>query len=275
MNRRQSISIIRKWWGGWGVIISFAFLVSGCGRKEYDLSTPQATLDSIYEMVHEGDGKGLSQVLYIQAREITYADGVTEASAIHEVVDKVGDMLGRLYRTAKKIRDHYPDEIDNELVKVGENKRELDFLTRFMTDPFGLLDEQEKRVTVEDAGDGTADILLDGKPVMGIGMQMKQVDGRWKIVLPVEYLQEFRPETREEWAVAAGLILSLDGALKDFENELDRGELRNLDQACRRAGRLLAERGFVQIYLYQAMKQHKDTADGGMKVGTSQPDSAS
>ena len=78
-------------------------LCPGCSKPEYDTATPQAALDSMYKMIEDGRPELLGSMAYIEPRSITFDDGVTESSAIGNVTDKAGDMLGRLFRVAKKL----------------------------------------------------------------------------------------------------------------------------------------------------------------------------
>lgn len=235
-------------------------LMGGCSDPAYDASTPQAALDSMCQMIVDGRPEMLGGMLHIEARDITFADGVTEASAIADVTKEAGEMLGQLYRVAGKLRERFPAEVQRELERaatgVGPARDDgADLIDRLLTDPLGLMDEQRQRLTVEDLGDGTAALLIDGKPAFGFGLQMRQVDGTWKVDLPIELLQRFRPNTREEWGVLANMMLSIENSLTAFETELDAGEFRSLQLASNRAGRLLGERVFVQAIIYRNMKR--------------------
>lgn len=243
-----------------------ALLLGGCSDPEYDVSTPEAALEAMHQMARDGRADLMSRMIFIEARDITFDDGVTEASAIREVIDKAGAMLGRLYRVAQQLRERFPAEMEaaareaqsgqrSEGLFGGDNRQ----LARFMTDPFGLLSEQRARLSTEDLGDGTAAVLLDGKPMFGgLGLLMREVDGAWKIDIPISLLRDYRPSTRHEWAVLASLMLGLENSLKQFEDELDDGRLRNLAQASERAGRLLFESAAVQVFLYRAMKEQRE-----------------
>ena len=241
-------------------IVACSAIVAGlcsCSKPQYDTSSPQAALDSMYAMIEDGRPEMLGSLVYIQPRDISYDDGVTEASAIDNVTEKAGDMFGRLFRVAKKIRDEFPSDVETELATAGPSIKFDDNgldISRFMADPFGLLDQQRSRISVEDLGDGTAAILIDNKPAFGVGLQMKDVDGHWKIDFPIELLQGYRPDTRQEWSVLASMMLSMENALKAFEKELDQGQFKSLQQASNRAGRLLGERVFVQVLIYRGMK---------------------
>jgi hypothetical protein len=245
------------------ILITILTGLHGCTRPHYDASSPQAALNSMYQMIAEGRPEMLGTMIHIQARDITYPDGVTEASAIHDVTNKAGEMLGQLYRVAGKLRQKFPNQIENELGKAAAAKRDdLDLLTKFLADPFGLMDQQRGRISVEDLGDGTAAILLDGKPALGAGLLMREVEGEWKVEIPIDLLQKYRPNTREEWAVIANMMPSLEKAFTAFETELDQGQFRDLQAASARAGRLLGERAVVQAIIYQGMKTTKPDEKG-------------
>src|SRR5262245_52707312 len=65
-----------------------SFSICGCSKPEYDTSTPDAALDSMYRMIADGRPELLGTLVYIPARDITFDDGVTEASAILNVTEK-------------------------------------------------------------------------------------------------------------------------------------------------------------------------------------------
>lgn len=238
-------------------MLAMTLAAGGCADPEYDASSPQAALDSMHKMIADGRPHMLTMLVHIDARDITYDDGVTEASAIQDVLGKTGDMLERLIRVAQSLRERFPDDVKRAMSQIGSADQRADAgLARFMIDPLGLLDEQRSRLAVEDLGDGTAAVLIDGKPAFGFGLQMRGIDGLWKIDVPIDLLRNYRPNTREEWSVLASMMLSMENALIAFEDELDRGDFRNLNHASQRAGRLLGERVVVQALIYQNMKKN-------------------
>jgi hypothetical protein len=245
------------------VVLGLVSQLSACSDPEFDASTPQAALEAMEQVVREERPNLLTRYIHIPARDITFSDGVTEASAIDEVLEKAAGMLEQLYRVAMMLRERFPDEVAAETEQLGGTARGRGLIagnvSRFLTDPFGLVEQHRDRLTAEDLGDGTAAILIDGEPAFGgLGLQMREVDGAWKIEIPVHLLQEYRPETRHEWAVLASLMLSLEHGLDDFEQELESGRILSLTQAGQRAGRLLGESVVVQAILYQSMKDRRE-----------------
>lgn len=258
----------------WACLVASAAL-SGCSRPEYDTSTPEATLDAAQKMVTEGRPDLLPTLIEIEARPLTFADGVTEASAIQNVKDKLGDMLGRLWRVSQSLRSRWPDQVEKELAvarSASSNgsgaggvrvSRDIgDRLSQLMADPFAYFTEQRQRLTAEDMTDGTASILWDDEPLLGGAITMLETSDGWRFTFPVDAVQsnDFWPQTREEWAVVASMMLGIENSLKDFERELGRGDFRDLRQASERVGRLIGESVVVQSIIYASMKQNGETA---------------
>ena len=252
--------------------------LAGCGKPEYDTSTPTKALDAMAAMVVDGRPEGLPNLLEIRARDVTFDDGVTEASAIQDVKDKAGQMLAQLWRVSAKIKARFPKELAEEGAKAVdtgvEKAREFGFDFRGLAkqvlgDPLGFLVEQRTRVTAEDLGDGTAAILIDDEPAWGGVVMMVETDDGWKVNVPVEALRanEYWPDTRHEWAVIASMMLGIENSLTDFESEFDDGKIRSLREAGERVGRLVGESVVVQSVIYAMMKRDdgKDAANDGAK----------
>jgi len=240
----------------------------GCGGSDLDTSSPQATIDTAMRLVEEGSIGRLPQLLHLDARPVTYSDGVTEASAIEDVRRKLGEMLDQLARVSRKLKERFPGDFERE---GGVARRLLggaDWgaqVSVFLMDPFGFMREQRERLTAEDLGDGTAALLVDGEPVAGGFVSMVETDDGWRVTIPVELARtsEFWPDSRHEWAVIASMMLAVENSLADFEQELDAGQFRDLDHAGERVGRMLGESVVVQSLIYAAMKQSGKGADRG------------
>ena len=241
--------------------------LQACRKPRYDTSTPAAALDAMAQMVKDGRPELLPTMVDVEARDIAFDDGVTEASAIEDVKRKAGDMLAQLWRVSLKIKKRYPAEVDKEIAKGGTwaNRGGFgDVFTAVVSDPFGWLDANRSRLTAEDLGDGTAAFELDGKPVLGGTLAMRETDAGWRVSVPVELIRSsgYFPDTREEWAVLAYMMLAVENALGDFEAELDSGKFARLSDAGERAGRLIAESAVAQAVIF-AMMQQNDPAKKG------------
>lgn len=265
----------RRSWSGAAVLFVVVCVkcgLTGCSDPTYDQSTPDAAINAAMTMVEDGRPDLLPSLLYLPARDISYEDGVTEASAIEDVRGKLRDLLAQMHRISQKVRERYPDEIRQELGAVaidisGSNFEQ--FFAEFMADPFRFMKVQRERVTTIDLGDGTAAILVDGQPPFGgIGLQMREVDGEWMIEVPIDHpaIGRYRPNTRHEWAVIASMMLGFENSLHDFEAALDDGEFRDLRSASLHVGRLMAESAAIQAIIYSRMK---DSAAGEQPDGSS------
>ena len=240
----------------------------GCERPEYDTSTPQRALDAMQEMIEDGRPERLTELIYLEPREIVFEDGVTEASAVEEVRAKLGEMLAQLWRVALKLQEQFPGDVNAELGEVtirfgGDGFG--DWFGRILSDPFRVLTEQKDRIIVEDMYDGTAAVLFDEEPVLGGLLSMIETPDGWKVAVPVQYAQtsDFWPQTRYEWAVIASMMVAIENSLNDFEREVDRGRFRSLSHASERAGRLLGESVVVQSIIYAMMKDDDDDDEAG------------
>lgn len=237
-----------------------ATCLGGCSKPEYDLSTPDRAIDSLYQMIVDNRADEMIKLIHIEPREeMVFDDGVTEASAIEEVRTKTGEMLGTLFRVARKLRERYPDEVAEEVDSAQQRRNQPGigaWVSRFLTNPFGLLEEQRQRLSAEDLGDGTAALMIDGEP--NAFFKLVDVDGEWRISIPIELLNDYRPNTRYEWSVVASLILGIENSLSEFEDELDAGNFRSLTAAGERAGRMLGESVIVQGMIYNIMKKNAD-----------------
>ena len=259
------------------ILIALAgIILSGCEDPEYDLSTPDKSVDAMKQMIEDGRADLLIQTLHLEPRDIEFADGVTEASAIEDVRGKVSDLLGQLYRVSQELRERYANEVGEE-IDVARGPLGMIYggfleepMADFLTDPFAFLRDQRERISTIDLGDGTAAVLWDDEPAFGgIGLQMREVDGEWQIDIPIGTppISEFRPNTREEWAVIASMMLSFENALIDFEDRLNDGKFGSLADAAGEAGRMLGASAIVQGAIYAFMKQSKKQDDNASNAG--------
>ena len=241
---------------------ALALAPAGCRKPRYDTGTPAAAIDAMAQMVRDGRPELLAGMLEIEARDVTFADGVTEASAIADVKGKAGEMIAQLWRVSAKVRARYPREVEKELAAGGTWATRGGFgdaFTAVVSDPFGWLDANRARLEAEDLGDGTATFMLDGKPVLGGTLGLRETPDGWRVTLPEQLIRAsgYFPDTREEWAVVASMMLAVENALRDFEDELDRGDFPSLGAAGERAGRLVAESAAAQAIIF-AMMQRND-----------------
>jgi hypothetical protein len=238
-------------------------LLVACKRPTYDTSTPEATLDAAVGMVQGSDATSLPMLIEIPARDVTFEDGVTEASAIAEVKAKAGQMLQRLIRVARLLRERFPREVEREVQAATRKKSRgvRDVSLAILADPGAWLASQRPRLAATDLGDGTAALTLDGEPLFAGVLSMVETPEGWRLRMPVELVREnqYWPDTRHEWSVIASMMLAVENALIDFERDLDGGKIASLDAAAARVGRLVGESVVVQSIIYASMKRPEAT----------------
>lgn len=235
----------------------------GCKKPKFNTSTPEDMLDAATEMVAQNHAEYLPTLLDIPARDITFDDGVTEASAIDEVKLKAGDMLARLVRVAGELRDRFPKQVDKEIKIVlgkGRNASVRDIAIAAIADPAAWLTAQRALLTATDLGDSTAALNFDGQPIFAGALTLTQTAEGWRVRFPIELVRssKYWPDSREEWAIVASMMLAVENALKDFERDLNSGSIKNLDAASSRVGRLIGESVVAQSIIYSMMKREGD-----------------
>jgi hypothetical protein len=258
-------------------ILAPCLLLVACERPAFDTATPEATLDAVVSMVQQRQAAQLPQLIEIEARDITFPDGVTEASAIGEVKAKAGDMLDRLLRVAAGLRDRFPQAVAKE-VRAATSRRNRgirDNTLAILADPGAWLASQRPRLAATDLGDGTAALTWDDEPVLAGVLTLVETGDGWRFRVPVELVREnpYWPDTREEWSVITSMMLAVENALMDFERDLDGGKIASLDAASARVGRLVGESVVVQSVIYAAMKRPESagTPDPSGTGGASAP----
>ncbi|MBL9147411.1 MAG: hypothetical protein JNM94_01825, partial [Phycisphaerae bacterium] len=204
-----------------GVLVAIVCL-AGCEDPAYDTSTPQAALAAAQKMIEDGRPDLLPTLIELQPRDLTFDDGVTEASAIEDVKRKLGDMLGRLWRVSVKLKDTFPADLKKEALAAkaaaqARVSRDIgDRLSDIFADPFEFLSRERENLTAEDMSDGTGTILWKGEPLLEGAISMIETDDGWRVTVPIELARQsgFWPETREEWAVVAYMMLGVENSLK-------------------------------------------------------------
>ena len=235
----------------------------GCKKPKFNTSTPEDMLDAATEMVVKNQAQYLPTLLDIPARDVTFDDGVTEASAIEEVKTKAGDMLARLVRVAGELRDRFPKQVDKEIKIVlskGRKASVRDIAIAAIADPATWITAQRALLSATDLGDETASLQFDGQPIFAGALTLTQTSDGWRVRFPVELVRssKYWPDSREEWAVVASMMLAVENALKDFERDLNSGAIKNLDAASSRVGRLIGESVVAQSIIYAMMKRDGD-----------------
>lgn len=253
-----------RWWRVASVMALLPFMLAGagCEGKKYAQDTPEAVLESARAMVRDGRADRLPDLLYADTREL------------REVWNDFGVVLRSLQQLGESVQQAYPKEIARlkdqaaEAAKRGEATSLLQQFSRqagmampgrsrpqvnpdqradqfnrlfqdLFADPFGFLDEQSSRITVRKVTDDTAAILLDGRPILGVGLTMRlDVDDKWYVVLPTNMppLSRIMPKTPEGWQVLRDMMAMMDNLLVDLRKEVVSGRAPKLEDLAKTAG---------------------------------------
>jgi hypothetical protein len=131
----------------------------------------------------------------------------------------------------------------NEAETRARDQQFQDFTTRIFADPFGWLDSGAARLSVERIADDAAVIKFDKDPILGGVFTIRQYDGRWWFVLPLNLpgVNAYTPQTRNEWAIVASLIKVIDTAMAELRDDVKAGKAANVQRVSELAG----EKAFI------------------------------
>lgn len=245
-------------------------LAPACTR--YDQSTPEAVIVAAKEMVKDGHAERLPDLVYAESKDMrdllsrlggvlgtlqdlardvqvafpeeieAYKRQAEEAAKRGEATSFLqrvtGQALGAGGRRQRRF-DGSPEEA--EKMRAGFDTLMKDIFA----DPYGWLQQSEGRLTVSREGcpDDTAKLLWDGKPLLGIGIQLKNEGGRWSIVLPIP--PGVMPRSADSWEILGSGLEVVDKMLADLRQDVRSGQVRRLEDLAHNAG----EKAFLPAVL--------------------------
>jgi hypothetical protein len=269
----------------------FAGILIATQRKEYSQATPEDVLASAIQMVRDGNTDRISDLIY--------ADNVEYRSTL----SRMGHLFGTMQGLGKAMAQAFPNEVaaardrlKNEMegnsqgivtalmtanpngpIKIERPKDEAaardqeqqfqDFTTRLFADPFGWLDSGAARLSVERIADDAAVIKFDKEPVLGGIFTIRKHDDRWWFVLPLNLpgVNQYTPQTRNEWAIVASLVRVLDNALADLRDDVKSGKASSV----KRVGELAGEKAIIPagivFFMYGKEMDVRQRREGAMK----------
>lgn len=277
-----------------------ALVFAGCGNKAtYSQKSPDAVVRTARLMVENGDVAKLPDLIYAHETDMRlvlnrlgvllgdlqelatelqnrFPDEVDELKTQAEEAAARGEsssifgLLGNVMggpqgAMAARRRPGRPDISPN-----AGRQMEQQFgnsLTALFADPFGFLRNAEAFLSTVEVDDETYAVLWDDQPVLApIGLLIRKdaADGKWYIVPPTELPQvkEFMPKSREEYAVLAYLIKTVNMAVKDMTVDVRNGRLKNLEDVSRMAGEKAAIPAIMVFYAYQNLLRLRESAPG-------------
>ncbi len=251
-----------------GALVS---LTSCWGRKgTYDQTTPEATVESLTEMIKNGDLPRIPELIQAEDEMLT------------RTLRSTAVILLRMQALSEKIKKEYPDEVDalferikkdamETVQKKGEERGQTDWgdrLQAFLIDPGSMFDEQTSRIGVAYVDDETYAVTFDGQPAFGVGMLIRQNpdDLNWYFVWPenIPGLNTKMPKTDAEWKILRSLLKSVANGVEWTEKTIDEGKAKDLDAVWEQTMRNVGPNLAIGWMLYErALKKRPKNVGGG------------
>jgi len=263
--------------------IAVVAMLAGCS-KEYGRNTPEATITTARQMILNGDGKRLG--------ELIYADNEDEA----RLMRRLGRMLGNLNELGDAIQERFPEDVaklkeraeesaksgkggtmvnrvfsqmrgqqqrqrSQRGQRPGQETEQLfnDLLKTIFADPYGWLKESEDKLTTAYMTEDLVAVLWEGKPIMPpIGVTMrKDAKGEWAFVVPnnLPGVRDFWPNTEDEYQIWGGLIQVFDNVVIDLTKDVREGRASSLDDVARRAGEKTFVPAVITVFAFGQLQE--------------------
>lgn len=246
-------------------------LTTGCGRREYDQATPQATLDSLCTMIQEEDLGSIPELIRAEDDDMDLA------------LRRTGAILDRLNELAQAIKESYPREVQDLLARAGaavageatggrsSARRTLRGewsrrLQHFIVDPYGALEETIAEVAIVELDDQMAAVTIDGKPAFGVGLLMMKNadDDKWYFAIPttIPWLNTSLPRTEAEWSIVQSMLHSVANGVDFVTEAVDEKRYDSLDDLQTALMGEIGVRLGVQYLVYQQALAHRPEPAG-------------
>ncbi len=253
--------------------------LGGCS-KEYSRNTPEATIETARQMILNGDGKRVG--------ELIYAENEDEA----RLMRRLGRMLGNLNDLGNAIQEKFPEDVAKlkeraeEAAKSGKGGTMVnrvfsqmrgqqqrrgqrpgqqteqlfnDLLKTIFADPYGWLKESEDKITTAYMTEDLVAVLWEGKPIMPpIGVTMrKDAKGQWAFVVPnnLPGVRDFWPNNEDEFQIWGGLIQVFDNVVIDLTKDVREGRASSLDDVARRAGEKTFVPAVITVFAFGQLQE--------------------
>lgn len=253
--------------------------VGGCSN-DYDRNTPEATIATARQMISNGDGRRLG--------ELIYAENEDEA----RLMRRFGRMLGNLNELGDAIQEKFPDDVAKLKARAeeaaksgkggtmvnrvfsqmrgqqqrrgqrpGQQTEQLfnDLLKTLFADPYGWLKESEEKMTTAYMTEDLVGVMWEGKPIMPpIGVTMrKDAEGRWAFVVPnnLPGIRDFWPNSEDEFQIWGGLIQVFDNVVIDLTKDVREGRATSLDDVARRAGEKTFVPAVITLFAFGQLQE--------------------
>ncbi|MBY0308214.1 MAG: hypothetical protein K2Q09_05690 [Phycisphaerales bacterium] len=270
----------------------FAAILLATQRKEYSQATPEDVLASAIQMVKDGNTDRLSDLIY--ADNVEYRSTLTRLGHLFGTMQGLGTVMARVFPSeVAAARDRLKQELEGKgegiataLMTAGpdrplrfnqpktvEEQREReqqfqDFTTRLFADPFGWLESGAARLGVERIADDAAVVKFDKSPILGGVLTIRKYDDRWWFVLPLNLpgVNQYAPQTRNEWAIVASLVKVIDNALGELRDDVAAGKAATVQRVSEMAGEKAFIPAAVVFVMYGKEMDVRSRRENAMKA---------
>lgn len=267
------------WTGLISIVIAIVVFQFATREKTYSQATPEDVLASMIQMVKDGNAERISDMIYADTPEMRSA------------LSRLGGLFDSMQNVGKAVNEKFPKEVaqlrervkqeaasaggSDGILSLLQNARPQpprpgqtavprtaadrrarerqfqDLASRIMADPFGWLQEGAGRLSVLKIADDTAVLRLDEQPVLGGIITMRQREGRWWLMLPLNLpgVNQFAPQTKYEWAIIASLMKVGENAMNELAKDVRAGKAGTIDGVAQLAG----EKAFLPAGIVMVM----------------------
>lgn len=133
----------------------------------------------------------------------------------------------------------------------------------FFIDPYGWLARQNEKLTTTPIADDLAVVNWDGQPAFAGMITMKEVKGKWYIVLPTSLpvVSGAMPRSKEEFEIFGAVIDVFDNAVKDVADDVKKGRAESIDDVARSAGEKVFMPAALAFFAYSKAMDARKKAD--------------
>src|SRR6185436_8189703 len=209
-----------------GIVVAGVMALAAGRAPKYSQESPDDVVRSAVAMVKNGDAQLLPELLSADSDEMRIT------------LRRLGVLTGHLQDLAKAIGKRFPQDVAKYREEArsaaveGKTPSFIAALTgksargsgadnqdaqetavravvaRIFSDPYGWIEENEGRLSTLRTTDDLATVLVDDKPVGGVGIPLKLDHGKWYIALPtnVPPLAQVMPRSTEQWSMMRSLV---------------------------------------------------------------------
>lgn len=270
----------------------FAGILLATQRKEYSQATPEDVLASAIQMVKDGNTERLSDLIYADNAE--FRSTLTRLGHLFGTMQGMGKAMVEAFpKDVAAARDRLKSEMEGKSEGIAtmlmtanpngpikferpknadeQKAREQqfqDFTTRLFSDPFGWMESGSARLSVERIADDAAVIKFDKEPILGGLLTIRKHDDRWWFVLPLNLpgVNQYTPQTRNEWAIVASLIKVIDNAIGELRDDVRAGKAPTVQRVSEMAGEKAFIPAAIVFVMYAKEMDVRSRRENGMRA---------